>query len=180
LITPDGMALGTLCVLDRVPRVLNATQRSRLVQLARAVVGLIVTRIRRSDADDRRLALLDRSLAQAKERTEQLRLLRALGETLAVQAQSEAIIEAALATALRLCRTQHGSVVNGAAQPHPASIRDGDGHIAQATIRSGGDSEPTIVLSREGGRPYSQSERVLLELVATMAGWALAARRTAV
>jgi PAS domain S-box-containing protein len=38
LITPDGHNLGTLCVIDRVPRHLTAEQREALVQLGRAVV----------------------------------------------------------------------------------------------------------------------------------------------
>jgi GAF domain-containing protein len=38
LITPDGYALGTLCVLDKRPRRLNAFQRRALQLLARVVV----------------------------------------------------------------------------------------------------------------------------------------------
>jgi len=38
LLTPDGHALGTLCVLDRVPRELTADQRQALRVLARHVV----------------------------------------------------------------------------------------------------------------------------------------------
>lgn len=38
LVTPDGHALGTLCVLDRVPRDLNPDQRQALRVLARHVV----------------------------------------------------------------------------------------------------------------------------------------------
>ena len=38
LVTPDGHALGTLCVLDQVPRDLNADQRQALRVLARHVM----------------------------------------------------------------------------------------------------------------------------------------------
>lgn len=38
LITPDGHALGTLCVLDKVPRELDANQKKALLVLARLVV----------------------------------------------------------------------------------------------------------------------------------------------
>jgi GAF domain-containing protein len=38
LITPDGHALGTLCVIDKVPRQLNADQKQALRVLARHVM----------------------------------------------------------------------------------------------------------------------------------------------
>lgn len=39
LVTPDGHALGTLCVLDREPRVLSEDQRGALAALARQVMA---------------------------------------------------------------------------------------------------------------------------------------------
>lgn len=44
LVTPDGHALGTLCVLDQVPRELNPDQRQALRVLARHVVGQLELR----------------------------------------------------------------------------------------------------------------------------------------
>lgn len=44
LLTEDGLALGTLCVIDRVPRVLTDNQRESLVRLGRAVTLLLAAR----------------------------------------------------------------------------------------------------------------------------------------
>lgn len=44
LITPDGLKLGTLCVIDRQPRQLNNAQRHALTALARQVVTLLELR----------------------------------------------------------------------------------------------------------------------------------------
>lgn len=44
LVTPDGLALGTLCVIDRVPRELSADQKNSLVALSRAVVAQLELR----------------------------------------------------------------------------------------------------------------------------------------
>ena len=44
LVTPEGVALGTLCTLDRVPRELDAGQREALTMLSRQVVAQLELR----------------------------------------------------------------------------------------------------------------------------------------
>jgi PAS domain S-box-containing protein len=67
---PDGNALGTLCVIDRVPRSLDAEQRAALEALARQVTSLISLRSQADELRDanRRLAKAARDLAQSEER----------------------------------------------------------------------------------------------------------------
>jgi GAF domain-containing protein len=75
LIDPAGMTLGTLCVIDREPRTLTQAQRLQLAQLARVVVGLIATRIRRSEleAHQRVVPQDDKPHSHFKKVSEQLR-----------------------------------------------------------------------------------------------------------
>jgi GAF domain-containing protein len=61
LVTPDGFALGTLCVLDKVPRDLREDQRQALLILARHVVTQLELRRRSKE-----VAGLRKELARAK------------------------------------------------------------------------------------------------------------------
>ena len=71
LVTQDNFALGTLCVLDRVPRRLSGDQAAALAALARQVMLLIETR---KIADDlqRARATQDRYLAELETYRHQL------------------------------------------------------------------------------------------------------------
>src|SRR5580765_1826636 len=68
LITADGYALGTLCVIDKVPRELRPEQKQALVILARHVVSQLELR-RRS----RELASVRQESEQYRDEIEQLR-----------------------------------------------------------------------------------------------------------
>ncbi len=65
LVAPDGLALGTLCVIDRVPRALSAEQKTALRALSRTVIAQLELR---------------RILAAHRRAEEQLQSLNALLE----------------------------------------------------------------------------------------------------
>ena len=70
LLAADGQALGTLCVLDRVPRELTAKQEESLRALSRLVVSLLEVRRARSDLE--RLRTAERTSRAAPSRLEDL------------------------------------------------------------------------------------------------------------
>jgi adenylate cyclase len=76
LITPKGHAMGTLCVIDHVPRTLDEAQRKALEALGRQVVTLL--QLRRANDDGKRAntiqAELLASLRAEQERSERLLL----------------------------------------------------------------------------------------------------------
>jgi PAS domain S-box-containing protein len=67
LITPDGHRIGTLCVIDRVPRILTSEQRDGLSRLARQLMRKLEYRIDRANLAQSRTAL-----RESNERTEQI------------------------------------------------------------------------------------------------------------
>jgi diguanylate cyclase (GGDEF)-like protein/PAS domain S-box-containing protein len=76
LVTPDGLALGTLCVIDRVPRDLTAEQKTALRSLSRIVIAQLELRRTLSayHLSEKQLQSLNASLEQKVEaRTAELR-----------------------------------------------------------------------------------------------------------
>jgi diguanylate cyclase (GGDEF)-like protein/PAS domain S-box-containing protein len=77
LVTPDGLPLGTLCVIDSVPRDLTAEQKSALRSLSRIVITQLELRrmLAAHRISEEKLALLNASLEQKVEsRTSDLRI----------------------------------------------------------------------------------------------------------
>ncbi|HEV2762262.1 MAG TPA: ATP-binding protein [Pyrinomonadaceae bacterium] len=72
LVTSDGLALGTLCVIDRVPRTLSPEQQTALRMLSHQV--MLQMELRRTAADLARLNReLDREVTERKRAEEELR-----------------------------------------------------------------------------------------------------------
>ncbi len=76
LVTPTGNAMGTLCVIDRVPRTLDASQREALKVLGRQVVTLLQLRRakREAERENKAKSELLESLHAERERSERLLL----------------------------------------------------------------------------------------------------------
>ncbi len=81
LVTGEGLALGMVCVLDRVPRELSEEQRSLLRSLARQVMAQMELR---REVKDLARAIAERDAAQRELRSSEHRLQAILDSTTAV------------------------------------------------------------------------------------------------
>ena len=94
LITPEGYALGTICVMDFVPRDLNIEQKESLRRLAQQLVGLLEHRRRIIELDEAMKSLDEAHRALAKEKTQVDDLLnRVLPERIALELRENGHVE---------------------------------------------------------------------------------------
>jgi PAS domain S-box-containing protein len=94
LVTPDGHAIGTLCVLDHASRDLTRDQRDALVALARQVLAQL--ELRRPRAPARDSGAHSRSEGDLRERDEAFRrLARSVGEGMGITIVVDGCIVAA-------------------------------------------------------------------------------------
>jgi len=136
LVTPAGAAIGTVCVLDRVPRTLDDTQRSALAALARVTMNLIEGRQR------------EREL----ERT--LRLAQADGTAPSTEPQHCTVaifeVQGAAAAAARLGERAFERLLQGLAESLEHALRPG---VGDSISRVSGCAELIAVLHGEETSP---------------------------
>lgn len=180
LVTPDGDAIGTICVIDHEPRTLSDQQRIQLNLLAQLVIEELERR--------KRLARLAEGLAQVGELTQAV--LSSPRPATAARALVDAVGSATGGTATLLRRAADGTYggVNALdARPLPGGREALDGtpfRLANAPADElvlaipGAGARPEFVLTvRYGNRRPDESDRAALELVA--ASFAIAVRNVA-
>lgn len=161
LITPDGLALGTLCVVDTSPRCLSPEQVQALAALSRQAVSLLELRRQRL-VDAERLAGLGSAQEGLRRRSEYLKLLAEV----AVAVNRSGDLAAALQPALELVSRcmgwpiAHAVVVSqGRPKEAPVPVWHAEDPAHHALLRSItahtrvglGESLPTAVVAN--GRP---------------------------
>ncbi len=180
LVTPDGGAIGTICVIDREPRELSEQQRLQLTLLAKLVMEQLERR--------KRLSRLADGLAQVGELTHAV--LASPRPATAARALVDAVGSATGGTATLLRRAAdntYGGVNALDARPLPGGREALDGtpfRFANAPADElafaipGARARPEFVLTvRYGNRRPDESDRAALELVA--ASFAIVVRNVA-
>lgn len=165
LVTPGGHALGTICVVDRVPRTLTDAQARQMQALARIVVHLLEARRRELDGQ---LQLAERELHQ-RELVRYQRELESKNTELAEEARRDALTgllnRGGLAQAARASTARAGDAFTVAVLDldHFKRINDTLGHAAgDEVIRIAAEEIQRGVRGSDVAARYGGEEFLLL------------------
>jgi GAF domain-containing protein len=180
LVTPDGEAIGTICVLGREPGVLEAAQREQLTLLARLVMDELERR--------KRLLRLAGGLANVADLTQAV--LASPRPATAVRALLDAVGAATGGTAQLLRRAEDGTygvvrTLDQRALPggrailarSPLRLEHAQADELAIAIPGGGEQPELLLAARYRDHRPGESDRAALELVA--AAFAIAVRNVA-
>lgn len=165
LVNPDGHALGTLCVIDHVPRELDVAQQRTLVSLARAVVTTI--ELHRTALRVRDMALTDSLTGIANRRA----FLDALAEAIACQrrdGEAFALLYLDL-DGFKRVNDVHGHAAGDAVLQDVSAALVSCMRRADLPARIGGDEFAAILTGIDDADVPAVAERVRLAVRARMA-----------
>ncbi|WP_431272062.1 diguanylate cyclase [Dankookia sp. P2] len=165
LVTPDGHALGTLCVIDHVPRALDTIQQRTLTSLARAVVTTI--ELHRTAIRVRDMALTDPLTGIANRRA----FLDALAEAIACQRRDGDAFGLLYLDldGFKRVNDMHGHAAGDAVLRDVSAALASCMRRADLPARIGGDELAAILTGIEGVNVPAIAERVRLAVRARMA-----------
>ena len=177
LVTPDGDAIGTICVLDREPRVLTAAQREQLALLAGVVMDELERRkrlLRLSDGLAHVAGLTQAVVASPRPATAVTALLEAVG---AATGGDAALLRRAPDGTYGLVKTLDQRPLPGGravVARSPLRLENAPADELAIAIPAGGEQPELVLAARYRGHRPSGSDRAALELVA--AAFAIAVR----
>lgn len=167
LVTSEGHAIGTLCVIDRQAHTLDETQRAALLALGRLTVQLLLARrtaleLQRSVADRDFTARFADRVGAASTDTPGLARMSKAAQGMAGAGCAVAVIEV---SNFRLLREEHGPLAAEAALLQVEQLAHSELHETDLLCRHG--SHEFLLLMTDAGRAPAVLER-LSERIASL------------